>query len=518
MSDVPLGNGDGVGVVSTPDTEHFRTDHLLHNIGHRAVSGGVVTVSAQAAKFVLNFAAAAVLARLLSPKEFGLVGMVLGVTGLVGIFKELGLSTATVQRETITQQQVSNLFWINVAISGILAVFSLGLAPLVAWFYRDPRVAGIMLALSLTFLLTGSTVQHQALLTRQMRFRTLAVVDVTSILIGFATACVLAWFGFAYWALVAQQLVYATASLVLTWCASGWRPSMPKRKSGVRPMVNFGAHLTVADLIGRLSVNSDNILIGRFFGAVPLGLYTRANVLLARPLDQVLTPISAVLIPVLSRLHSDPERYRRTFLRAYDALALVTFPFAAMCLVLSQPLVLVVLGPRWTSVIPLFSAFALVAISSPLSAVSSWMFESQGRGRDQLHNHTLAGAVTVGAFWVGLRWGPHGMILALAFTSLVIRLPIVSYMAGRRGPVSTRDLWIGFFSNLPCWGAVYLTTTLAYMTVEHAAPIVQLLVCVPAGLGAGAALIFLFRRPRASASFAWNTVKSSLVRQWSGAA
>ena len=154
--------------------EHFRTDHLLENIGRRAVSGGVVTIGAQGAKFVLNFLAAAVLARLLSPRDFGLVGMVLGITGLVGVFKELGLSTATVQRESITPQQVSNLFWINVAFSGLLALASAGLAPFIAEFYHDPRVTGIMLALSLTFVLTGSTVQHQALLTRQMRFQALA--------------------------------------------------------------------------------------------------------------------------------------------------------------------------------------------------------------------------------------------------------------------------------------------------------------------------------------------------------
>ena len=498
-------------------TSVLHTDHLLHNIGHRAVSGSFVTVGAQAAKFILNFAAAAVLARLLSPREFGLVGMVLAVTGLVGLFKVLGLSTATVQRETITQQQVSNLFWINVSVSGILTVISMGLAPLIARFYRDPRVTAIMLAMSLTFLLTGSTVQHHALLTRQMRFRALAIIEVTSMLAGFTTACCLAKLGFAYWALVAQQLVNAATSLVLTWYTSGWSPSVPKRDSGVRPMLKFGAHLTMADFVGLLAINSDSILVGRVFGAAPLGLYTRANVLLARPLEQVMSPISAVLIPVLSRLQSDSERYRRTFLRAFDTLALITLSFAAMCLALARPLVLVILGPKWTDVIPLFSAFALVAVSSPLSEVAIWIFQSQGRGADQLRNHTVGGAVTLGCYLVGLHWGPLGIIVSLAITSLAIRLPIVYYFAGRRGPVSTGDLWIGFLSHLPCWGTVYLATTLAHMTVIHAAPIVQLLVCGPIGLGAGAALALMFRRPRESASYAWNTVRSSMVRQWSGA-
>jgi PST family polysaccharide transporter len=501
-------------VAVAQEEAHFRTDHLLENLEHRAVSGGFVTIGAQATKFLLNFLAAAILARLLSPLDFGLVGMVLGITAMVGVFSQLGLSIATIQRDTITQPQVSNLFWINVCTSGLLAIICAGLAPLTAKFYHDPRVSGIMLALSITFLLTGSTVQHQALLTRQMRFKELAVIDVTSAGLGFGLACYLAWAGFSYWSLVAQQLATAASSLTLTWLRSGWRPDLPTRNSGVKPLVSFGAHLSVADFIAQLALNSDSILLGRFFGAIPLGLYTRANVLLTRPLQQVMMPINSVLTPVLSRLQSDPERYRRTHMRAYDTLAVLVLSFSAMCFVLAKPIVLVILGTKWFGVIPLFAAFAILAVSGPLSYICPWIYESQGRGRDQLRNHFLAGGVTIIAYLIGLRWGPLGVIISVAIVSLFVRMPIVYYIAGREGPVRTRDLWLGYFSHLPCWGAVFLTTTLIYKVFPHSAPIIQLLICVPIGLGMGFALFMLLPRPRQSVFFAWSTIKGVLVSKF----
>jgi O-antigen/teichoic acid export membrane protein len=498
-------------VAEGQQPEEFRTDHLLENIEHRAISGGFVTVGAQAAKFMLNFMAAAVLARLLTPTDFGLMGMVLGITSLVAVFNAMGLSTATIQRDTITQPQVSNLFWINVGASAVLSVLCAVSAPLFAWFYHNPHVTNIMLAMSLTFVLTGSTVQHQALLTRQMRFKALALIDVSSTAIGFTSACIIALMGYAYWALVAQQLVTAACSLTLTWLTSGWRPHLPSRNSGVMPLVKFGAHLSTADFLAQLAQNSDSILLGRFYGAAPLGLYTRANVLLTRPIQQVLTPINSVLMPVLSRLQFDPERYRRTHMRAYDTLALFVFSFSAMCFVLSRPLVLVILGSKWTGVVPLFAAFTFYAVSGPLSYICPWVYESQGRGKDQLRNHTMLGAVTVLSYLVGLPWGPLGVIISVAVVSLVIRMPAAYFIAGSKGPVRTRDYWMGFVSHLPCWGALYIATYVPYRLLETAAPIVQLLVCVPTGVVGGIALILLFRRPRGSVFYAWNIIRSRLA-------
>ncbi len=497
--------------------EHFSTDHLIGNIGQRAVAGGVVTVAAQAAKLALTFVGAAVLARLLSPRDFGLIGMVLGVVNVVGIFNELGLSTATVQRQDISQEQVSNLFWVNVGISGIVSIAICGLAPLLAWFYREPRITWITLALSSMFLLTGSTVQHRALLTRQMRFRAKAVIEVTSTCVGFSIACLLAWAGINYWALVAQQVMYSVAVLVLTWSVSRWRPSLPSRGSGIRPMLSFGAHLTVADFAVRTVANFDSILIGKLFGAVQLGLYTRAYVLLARPLDQVTAPIGAVIDPVLARLQSDPERYRSTFLRTMDTMAIIIFPFSAICFALSSPLVLVVLGPKWTGVIPLFSAFSLFAIAWPLASVVCWLYQSQGRGKDQLISHSITSVLLVLSYVVGLYLaGPLGLILSVAVMTATVNLPIVYYIAGRTGPVSTGDLWSSFFLHLPAWGTVYVGTLLARMAASNLSPLMQVLVCMPTGLLVGGALLMPFRRFRENFLFTVKGLKGTLIDQLGG--
>jgi O-antigen/teichoic acid export membrane protein len=500
-----------VGDVDT-DSEHFRTDHLLSNLPERAVSSGLVTAAAQGAKFFLNLGSAVILARLLSPEEFGLVGMVLAITGLLGLFKEAGLSTATVQSATITQAQVSGLFWINVALGAIVAAFCIFIAPVVAWFYGDPRLTAIMSALSGVFLLSASTVQHQALLIRQMRFRAKAIIEVTSMGAGVVVACVLAFAGYRYWSLVALQLVVAGTTLIMTWWASGWRPSIPARRSGVAPLLRFGAHLTASDLVGRLAASSDNILIGRFFGAASLGLYTRANVLLARPLEQLLSPISAVLIPVLSRLQSDPVRYRLTYLRAYDTLALLTFCFSGMCLGLSEPLVLLLLGDEWSAAVPLFAAFTLVALSLPLSVAVSWLLMSQGRGRDLLDAYLLLSVITVAAFLSGLPWGPLGVVIALAIASLFIRLPILYYLAGQRGPVGARDLWRSFLSHSPCWASAWIAAMLTRTLLAHSGAAFQLAVAVPVGLAAGVAAAFALEQPRASALYAWKAVSRTVLR------
>ncbi len=186
--------------------EFLSTDHLNHDLRGRSVTGGIVTKSSQAAKFGLTMVSTVILARLLAPSDFGLVAMVSSVVGLLNVFKEAGLSTATIQREGITQAQVSNLFWVNVAVTSIITILIACLAPGVAWFYKDSRLTAITLWLSLTFLFNGSTVQHMALLRRQMRYKAIAGIEIGSMTVGIAVGVSMALLKCGYWSLVGSSL------------------------------------------------------------------------------------------------------------------------------------------------------------------------------------------------------------------------------------------------------------------------------------------------------------------------
>src|SRR5204863_7262559 len=177
--------------------------------------------------------------------------------------------------------------------------------------------------------------------------KALAVIEVGSMVVGVFVAVLMAALGYGYWSLVGSSLSIETAGLILTLSVSRWRPQLPTRHSGIGPLVSFGAHRTAGDFILSLARGSDNLLIGRFNGAAAVGLYSRASALLIGPLQQFLSPINAVFIPALSRLQSQPKRYRSTFLPVYEAIALAGFFFTGLCLALARPLTLVLLGPKW---------------------------------------------------------------------------------------------------------------------------------------------------------------------------
>src|SRR5438132_3038042 len=417
------------GKESTPYAPYFQTEHLLKDLHGRSFRGGVVTLGGQAVKFLLQTASTVALARLLRPQDFGLTAMVSAIIGLIGLWTDLGLSNATVQRSEITHGQVSALFWINCALgTGVMLVVALS-APVIAWFYHEPRLVGITVAFSTIFLLGGLTVQHRALLRRQMRFKLITIIDSVSMAFGIATGIAMAWLQFGYWSLVGAQLGGSLLNCALVWAMCDWRPGAFQRGVGALPMLACGASVTGFQFLAYFTRNFDNILIGRVLGAAALGIYSKAYGLLTLPMGQINMPLSGVLLPALSRLQDKPPEYARLFLRATRAIALVTVPIVVFSFFLAEDTVLVLLGRQWLAAARVFQLLAPAAAVSAIAFASNWLCQSLGPPRRQLHYAIVPAPGRATGFLIGIKWGIIGVAVSFSLTFTILFWAFVAYAA-----------------------------------------------------------------------------------------
>jgi O-antigen/teichoic acid export membrane protein len=400
-------------MAAQPQTlDAFSTEHLHADLKGRSVRGGMLTLTSQGAQFLLQTVSTIVLARLLTPADFGLVAMVTAVTNLGQAFADLGLSEATIQRPEISHDQVSTLFWINVAIGLALTVITSALAPVLAWFYREPRLIHITLLVSVTFLIGGLRVQHDALLRRQMRFSSLAVRDITAYLIAVPVAIFLAWRGFGYWAIVALPLTLNITQMLLTWLLARWIPGLPRRDAKVRSLIAFGGNVAASYLVFNANRSADSILIGWHWGAGPLGLYSRAYNLLMLPVRQLGAPARSVAIPAFSRVQADPERLARYYLRTANLIMWIIAPIFGFLFVAAGPVIILTLGYRWREAAPVFQILAIFALGQLLFESTLWLLVSRGQSRRMLKLLLTISPIIIGGYAIGLPFGIKGVALS----------------------------------------------------------------------------------------------------------
>ena len=422
----------------------FDTEYLKADLKGRSVRGGAVTMAAQGARFFLQICSTVVLARLLTPEDFGLIAMVAVVTGFVMMFKDMGLSMATVQKAEINHGQISTLFWINVALSLSIMLVTAVLAPAIAWFYGEPRLTWITLALASAFIFGGFTIQHQALLRRQMRFSALAVVEIISMSVGVAAAIITALYGAGYWSLVVMQLATAISIAVGVWIASEWRPGLPRWGSGVWSMLAFGGNLTGFSVINYSAAQIDRVLIGRYIGSGPVGLYHKAYNLLLLPLRQINAPVTAVAIPALSRIVDDPVRYRKAYFKMSNYIVMLAVPGVAFLIGTSDWIVRLVLGPQWDKSARIFAILGFAGLIMPILNPLGWLFITQGRTCDMLHLGAIDAFIKILSVVIGLQWGVTGVAVAVAIR-YYIEAPLLIWFCCRKGPIRPMDFLPTFF-------------------------------------------------------------------------
>ncbi|MGC2778136.1 MAG: lipopolysaccharide biosynthesis protein [Bradyrhizobium sp.] len=409
---------------------YFEDHKESKDLGRRALRGGIVSIIIQYGNAVLQIAAAIVLARLLAPEDFGLVAIITVLTSFAPLLIDFGLLDATAQRSRITPAQVSGLFWVSTGIGAAVAVIVAACSPLIAWAYDEPRLQPIALCVAITFVLSGLTNQHMALLRRTMQFGRIGRIQLLGTLAGTVVAIVAAVAGYGYWALVLRPIVSSFCIVAAAWSACRWRPGAPVFDDEVRSMVRFGLHVVGFTVAYTLSRTVDRIALGLFYRPDQVGFYQNAMNLYENSIYSALNQMHAVGSAALSKLQSNPNALRQKYEAALSLLAFFVMPVAAILSVTAEDLTVILLGQKWQASGALLSIIALRGISHVVEGSQGWLHLSLGRA-DRWQTWGIVSLVVQGAaVFAGLPFGPVGVAWGVVIGCSLIALPSVVY-AGR---------------------------------------------------------------------------------------
>ena len=397
----------------------------MKDLKQRTIRGGIARLSAQAANFILRAGSLMILARLLGPEDFGLVGMVTAFTGVLNLLKDFGLSSATIQRATVTDEQLSTLFWVNMCVGSVLGLLTVAMAPFIAVFYHEPRLFAVTVVLAAGFIFNAAGVQHSALLQRQMRFTAMAVIQIISLLIGTAIAIGGAKAGYGYWALVAMTVTVPLAGTIGSWLIAGWAPGMPRRRTGLRSMMRFGGTVTLNSFVAYAAYNFDKVLIGRYWGVDAIGIYGRAYQLVNIPTDNLNTAVGEVAFSALSRVQDDPSRFRNYFLKGYSLVLSMTIPLTMICVVFADDVVRIILGPKWMGAVAVFRWLAPTILTFAVINPLGWLLLSLGLVKRSLNIALVFAPTIIAGYFVGLPYGPKGVACAYSAVMALWVIPFI---------------------------------------------------------------------------------------------
>ena len=396
------------------------------NLKTRTVRSIGWSASAQIAQLLMQVLITAILARLLTPSDFGLIAMVAVFSAFVAVFSNFGLTSAIIQKKEVSDETLSSTFWVNVGLGALLTIALAASAPLVAAFYSEPRLTPLVVFISTTFFIASFGNVQNGLLTRRMNFKALAVINICALGISGAISVFLAFSGYGVWSLASLTVLSVFLTVVFTWIYSRWVPHFSFRLQRVKGLLRFGANVTGFSFFNYFARNADNLLIGKFLGAAPLGFYNLAYNLLLFPITNISNVIGNVMFPALSKVQHDKQMVRETYVTANRYIAAICFPLMIWVLVTAPQLIRVVYGPKWVGAIVLVQILAIASIEQSVGTNVWWIFLSQGRTDVLLKVGIFTTSVVVISFAVGLRWGVEGVAIAYTIATYLTAYPLLA--------------------------------------------------------------------------------------------
>lgn len=381
----------------------------------------------------------AIIARLLTPEDYGLVAMASAVIILLNLLKDFGLTTAVIQSPSLSVNQLNSIFWVNLMISMLMAGVGIVTAPMVADFYHQPQITEIIYALSLSLVIISVSATHGAILRRQLKLSSIMWSEIAGQLTGLLIGVAIAWYYRSYWAIVISQVLASVATTTIIFKSLPWLPGRLTKIQESYHLIKFGANISIFSLLNFFSNQLGAILIGANFGANAAGHFNRAQQLLNLTGSGLMQPISQTVLPVLSRYQDSPEDYRNYYLVMLERTSFFFAALGAFVIIAGDSITYILMGNQWHVAGEMYRWFGLAIIAVGMASQTGNVLISQGRS-GELRNWGFGDAgIRAGASIMGGLLSAVGVAAAFGMATLFITVPIVGWIVSRKGPVSVRN-------------------------------------------------------------------------------
>lgn len=463
------------------------------SFAHKAIGGLLWTSYGQGAQAVLQVVVLATLARLLVPEDFGIVAAALVVTRFSEIFSQLGVGAAIVQQPDLEERHIETGFGISVLLGFVCAAAVLALAEPLDGFFRIEGLAPYIRALAITFPILGVSTVASGLLRRNLRFRDLARIQVLSYCLGYAVVGIgLGFLGFGAWALVGATIAEAVITAFLKLAAQPHSKRLRFRTDAARELLYFGAGHSSNRIANFFALQGDYLIIGRFLGATPLGLYERAYRVMNVPAKVLGSVLERVLFPSMASIQEDTTRLRDAYRKSVAFVALTVLPVSAFSILVAPELIRVALGPGWSEAVVPFQILTLGMYFRTAYKVGNAVARATGAVYRGAWRQAVYAILVVAGALVGQRWGVNGVAVGVLFALVGIFL-----LNAHLGAILTRLTWSEFGRlHLPATGIALLlgVQTWGVVTLMRAAEAGAFFVLAGATLAGGVTLLVLALR------------------------
>jgi PST family polysaccharide transporter len=396
----------------------------------RQIISGIGWTSAGRVVRELNtFVIGIMLARLLEPEMFGLIGMVFVFSNFADQFSDLGLTGAIVQRKEIREEQLSTIFWINMAVGLLVGFILMACSPLIAAFYHEDQLVPITVVIGAVIGFGTLNDVQTALLQRNMQFYRQTMINISSGVVAGVVAVGMALAGCGVWSLVAQFVVNTVVGTLVMWITTSWKPRLIFNFHSVRELLGYSANLQGARVSDYLVHNIDNFMVGRFLDVYTLGIYRMAYKYMFM-LNQLMVPtLRPVLIPTLSRIQDDHDRLKPIYIKISQVIAFLSVPLAVGLIVTADSFVLSLLGPKWIDVIPLLRVLGIATIVLPVMDYPAWLLVVLGRADKLVRWRIIDGVISTTFFFIGVQFGVYGVAWAFVLRTAILFYPLTAIPA-----------------------------------------------------------------------------------------